>query len=83
MPDPRSAHATAATAAAAATAATAAGPASTAEVETSPPERLAQWAQQLGTTTEALQGAVQAVGPRVDRIKDWLTGGMAADQEDA
>lgn len=42
-----------------------------------------RWARALGTTDEALVGAVQAVGPRIDKIKDYLTGGMAGDQEDA
>lgn len=42
---------------------------------------LKQWAQALGVTTEALEGAVIQVGPRVDKIKDYLTAGMAEDQE--
>lgn len=43
-----------------------------------------RWSQALGTTDEALVGAVQAVGTRIDRIKDYLgAGGMAGDQEDA
>lgn len=43
-----------------------------------------RWSQALGTTDEALMGAVQAVGPRIDLIKDYLgAGGMAGDQEDA
>jgi hypothetical protein len=33
-------------------------------------------------TPEALRAAVQAVGPRVDRIKDHLTGGAAGRQQD-
>jgi hypothetical protein len=40
------------------------------------------WATALGVTVEALESAVQAVGPRVDCIKDYLTTGMAGDQED-
>lgn len=44
---------------------------------------LAEWSTALGVTGEALEGAVKAVGPRVDKIKDYLAGGMAADQEDA
>jgi hypothetical protein len=51
-------------------------------VETEPPERLAHWAQALKVTPEALRAAVQAVGPRVDRIKDHLTGGAAGRQQD-
>ncbi|MDZ5457638.1 DUF3606 domain-containing protein [Azohydromonas lata] len=43
-----------------------------------------RWSKALGTTDEALMGAVQAVGTRVDKIKDYLgAGGMAGDQEDA
>lgn len=57
-------------------------PHSQAEVQTDPPERLADWARQLGTTPEALQAAVKAVGPRIDRIKDHLTGGGAGGQSD-
>lgn len=57
--------------------------ASTAEVEIGDPESLRRWSAALGVTAEALESAVQAVGPRVDRIKDYLTGGMAAEQEDA
>ena len=38
----------------------------------------------LGITDEALMKAVQVVGPRVDRIKDYSgAGGMAGDQVDA
>ena len=45
---------------------------------------VARWSQALGTTDEALITATQAVGTRIDRIKDYLgAGGMAADQEDA
>ena len=43
-----------------------------------------RWSQALGTTDEALIGAVQAVGTRIDKVKDYLgAGGMAGDQEDA
>ena len=43
-----------------------------------------RWTEALGITDEALMKAVQVVGPRVDRIKDYLgAGGMAADQVDA
>ncbi|MDB5817862.1 MAG: hypothetical protein JWQ11_1502 [Rhizobacter sp.] len=40
-----------------------------------------RWATALGTTAEALESAVQAVGPRVDRVKDHLAAGGASDQE--
>ena len=56
---------------------------SQAEVEIHDKAALERWAKALGTTVDALQSAVQAVGPRVDKIKDYLTGGMAGDQEDA
>lgn len=42
---------------------------------------LKEWAEALGTTTEALETAVIQVGPRVDKIKDYLTAGMAEHQE--
>jgi hypothetical protein len=57
-------------------------PTSQAEIDTASPQRLAHWAQTLGVTPEALASAVQAVGPRVDRIKDFLTGGAAGKQAD-
>lgn len=58
-------------------------PHSRTEVDIDDEQSLAQWAAALGVTGEALESAVQKVGPRVDRIKDFLTGGMAADQADA
>jgi len=57
-------------------------PHSQAEIDLEPPERLAEWARQLGTTPEALQAAAKAVGRRIDRIKDHLTGGSAGAQSD-
>lgn len=57
--------------------------ASTAEVDIGDRESLRRWSAALGVPAEALESAVQAVGPRVDRIKDYLTGGMAGEQEDA
>ena len=58
-------------------------PRSQAEVDIASPERLAHWARELGVPPEALESAVRAVGPRVDRIKDFLTGGNAGRQSDA
>jgi len=55
---------------------------SRADVDVSDPASLQRWAQALGVPSEALEGAVKAVGTRVDRIKDYLTGGIAGDQED-
>ncbi len=44
---------------------------------------VARWAAALGTTDEALLGAIQAVGARVDRIKEYLgEGGDAGVQTD-
>lgn len=58
-------------------------PQSEAEVNVEDAASLSRWSEALRVTPEALQSAVQAVGPRVDRIKDYLTAGMAGDQEDA
>jgi len=42
-----------------------------------------RWTEALGVTDEALLKAVQVVGTRVDRIKEYLgSGGMAGDQVD-
>ena len=57
--------------------------ASTAEVDIEDRESLRRWSGALGVPAEALESAVQAVGPRVDRIKDYLASGMAGEQEDA
>ncbi len=59
----------------------AADPHSKDHVETQPRERLEHWARELKTTPEALQSAVQAVGPRADKVKDYLTAGQAGDLE--
>ena len=56
---------------------------SQAEVDIADRGSLRRWSAALGVTAEALESAVQAVGPRVDRIKDYLAGGMAGEQEDA
>jgi hypothetical protein len=57
-------------------------PASRATIDVADTASLQRWASALGTTDEALAGAVQAVGPRVDRIKDHLgQGGSASDQD--
>ena len=55
-------------------------PHSQAEVDIASPQRLSHWARTLGVTPDALESAVKAVGPRVDRIKDYLTGGNAGRQ---
>lgn len=54
------------------------------EINVDDREAVRRWSKALGTTDEALIGAVQAVGTRIDKIKDYLgAGGMAGDQEDA
>lgn len=59
-------------------------PRSTEQVELADGAAVARWTRALGVTDEALIQAVRAVGPRVDKIKDYLgAGGMAGDQEDA
>ncbi len=50
-------------------------------IEIGTPEQLKAWAKKLAVPAEALQSAVQAVGPRLDRVKDYLTAGQAGDQE--
>lgn len=57
-------------------------PDSSAHVDISTPEGLERWSKALGLTGEALESAVQCVGTRVDRIKNYLTTGMAARQVD-
>ena len=59
-------------------------PRSEAQVDIDDAAAIRRWTEALGITDEALMKAVQVVGPRVDRIKDYLgAGGMAADQADA
>jgi hypothetical protein len=58
-------------------------PTSHARVDVSDPAAIARWTTALGTTDEALLRAIQVVGPRVDKIKDYLGAGMAGDQVDA
>lgn len=59
-------------------------PMSDAAVDVSDPAAVRRWTEALGVTDEALLKAVQVVGTRVDRIKDYLgSGEMAGDQEDA
>jgi hypothetical protein len=56
---------------------------SEAMVEIGDKASLKRWSEALGVTGEALESAVKAVGPRVDKIKDFLGGGMAGQQSDA
>ena len=58
-------------------------PGSHALVDVGDPASVRRWTEALGVTDEALMKAVEVVGARVDRIKDYLgAGGMAADQSD-
>ncbi len=50
-------------------------------VDISSKEGLARWAQALSVTPEALESAVKVVGTRVDKIKDYMTAGMAGRQQ--
>jgi hypothetical protein len=58
-------------------------PRSEADIDLGSPDAVERWSRALGTTEDALGGAVKAVGARVDRVKDYLGAGGAGDQEDA
>ena len=55
-------------------------PASEASINVADRAAVERWTRALGVTDEALLHAVQVVGRRVDRIKDYLAGGMAGEQ---
>jgi hypothetical protein len=57
-------------------------PDSQADVDVSDKAAVERWTQALGVTDEALWKAVQMVGTRVDRIKDYLGAGRAGEQSD-
>jgi hypothetical protein len=58
-------------------------PHSEARVDVGDAAAVRRWTEALGVTDEALMKAVQVVGTRVDRIKDYLgAGGMASEQVD-
>lgn len=57
-------------------------PDSQADVDVSDPAAVARWTGALGVTDEALWKAVQMVGTRVDKIKDYLGAGRAGEQSD-
>jgi hypothetical protein len=58
-------------------------PHSEARVDIADAAAVRRWTEALGITDEALMKAVQVVGTRVDRIKDYLgSGGMASEQVD-
>ncbi len=56
-------------------------PASQADVEIGSEAAIARWALALGTTDEALVRAIQVVGTRLDRIKEFLGEGGDADEQ--
>ena len=45
------------------------------------PEALKRWCAELNVPAEALETAVKAVGPRLDKVKDYLTAGGAGSQQ--
>jgi hypothetical protein len=57
-------------------------PDSQVDVDVSDKAAVERWTQALGVTDEALWKAVQMVGTRVDRIKDYLGAGRAGEQSD-
>ncbi len=57
-------------------------PASKAEIDVHDAAAIERWTRALGVTDEALLKAVQVVGTRVDRIKDYLGAGRAGEQSD-
>ena len=57
-------------------------PESDVHIDVSDKAAVERWSKALAVTDEALLKAVQRVGTRIDRIKDYLTGGGAAEQSD-
>ena len=57
-------------------------PDSQADVDVSDKAAVERWTQALGVTDEALWKAVQMVGTRIDKIKDYLGAGRAGEQSD-
>ena len=57
-------------------------PGSEANIDVSDKAAVDRWCKALGVTDEALCKAVQVVGTRVDKIKDYLGAGRASEQED-
>ncbi len=51
------------------------------EIDIGSPEQLQHWAKKLSVPAEALESAVQVVGTRLDKVKDYLTAGQAGNQE--
>jgi hypothetical protein len=57
-------------------------PDSEAYIDMSDKAAVERWCKALSVTDEALRKAVQEVGTRIDKVKDYLTAGGAADQVD-
>jgi hypothetical protein len=57
-------------------------PASEAAIDVTDGAAVERWTRALGVTDEALLHAVERVGTRVDKVKDFLAGGRAAEQSD-
>lgn len=57
-------------------------PGSQADIDVSDKAAVDRWCKALRVTDEALWKAVQMVGTRVDKIKDYLGAGRAGDQTD-
>jgi hypothetical protein len=57
-------------------------PGSEAYIDVSDKAAVDRWCKALGITDEALWKAVQEVGTRVDKIKDYLGAGSASNQVD-
>ncbi len=57
-------------------------PASKMEIDVHDKLAIECWTRALGVTDEALLKAVQVVGRRIDRIKDYLGAGRAGEQSD-
>ncbi len=51
------------------------------EIDVGDPAAVARWSAALGSTDSALLKAVQMVGPRIDKVKDYLGAGGMADQQ--
>jgi hypothetical protein len=57
-------------------------PASEVHIDVGDKAAVERWCKALAVTDEALLKAVQKVGTRIDKVKDYLTGGGAAEQSD-
>jgi hypothetical protein len=46
------------------------------------PSALRRWSAELNVPPEALESAVRAVGPALEKVKDFLAAGSAGSQQD-